>query len=403
MQNINKMNRLINISNNAINNVPTEFKRYLTKEIDWEQRMIAISGARGSGKTILLLQQMKKITSQGKKALYVSLDDVYFTENKLIYFSEEFSRNGGEYLFLDEVHKYSNWSQELKNIYDSIFDLKIVFTSSSALEIYRGSHDLSRRALVYYLAGLSVREYILFKYKKDFPILNLNDILENSVEKTASIVSNIKIFPIFKEYLKEGYYPFFNELKSNYLKQLSTTINLVIEIDLPAIHKIDFNSILKLKRLVAIISRIAPYTPNIEKLAKQIETTRPTLLKYLYYLDKAQIIRILGKDSFGINYLNKPDKLYLSNPNLAYAFGEDAVNIGNLRETFFLNQVSVKHSVTYPKQGDFLIENRYLFEVGGKSKTQKQIAGIENAYIVSDNIEYGSYNKLPLWIFGFLY
>jgi len=403
VQNVNKMNRLINISNNAINNVPTEFKRYLAKEIDWEQRMIAISGARGSGKTILMLQQMKKITSQGKNALYVSLDDIYFTENKLIYFAEEFSRNGGEYLFLDEVHKYSNWSQELKNIYDSIFDLKIVFTSSSALEIYRGSHDLSRRALVYYLAGLSVREYILFKYKKDFPILNLNDILENNIEKTASIVSNIKIFPIFKEYLKEGYYPFFDELKSNYLKQLSTTINLVIESDLPAIHKIDFNSILKLKRLVAIISRIAPYTPNIEKLAKQIETTRPTLLKYLYYLDKAQIIRILGKDSFGINYLNKPDKLYLSNPNLAYAFGEDAVNIGNLRETFFLNQVSVKHSVTYPKQGDFLIDNRYLFEVGGKSKTQKQIAGIENAYIVSDNIEYGSYNKLPLWIFGFLY
>ena len=403
MQNVNKMNRLINISNNAINNVPTEFKRYLAKEIDWEQRMIAISGARGSGKTILMLQQMKKITSQGKNALYVSLDDIYFTENKLIYFAEEFSRNGGEYLFLDEVHKYSNWSQELKNIYDSIFDLKIVFTSSSALEIYRGSHDLSRRALVYYLAGLSVREYILFKYKKDFPILNLNDILENNIEKTASIVSNIKIFPIFKEYLKGGYYPFFDELKSNYLKQLSTTINLVIESDLPAIHKIDFNSILKLKRLVAIISRIAPYTPNIEKLAKQIETTRPTLLKYLYYLDKAQIIRILGKDSFGINYLNKPDKLYLSNPNLAYAFGEDAVNIGNLRETFFLNQVSVKHSVTYPKQGDFLIDNRYLFEVGGKSKTQKQIAGIENAYIVSDSIEYGFYNKLPLWIFGFLY
>ena len=397
------MNRLIRISNNAINNVPTEFERYLVNEIDWEQRMIAISGARGSGKTILLLQQMKKITAEGKKALYVSLDDVYFTENKLIYFAEEFSQNGGEYLFLDEVHKYSNWSQELKNIYDSIFDLKIVFTSSSALEIHRGSHDLSRRALVYNLAGLSFREFISFKHKIDFPIINLNDILENDANTTSSIVSKIKVIPTFKDYIKEGYYPFFNELKSNYLKQLSSTINLVIESDLPAIHKIDFNSIIKLKRLVAIISRIAPYTPNIEKLASQIETTRPTLLKYLYYLDKAQIIRILGRDSMGINYLNKPDKVYLSNPNLAYTFGEDSVDIGNLRETFFLNQLSVKHSVSYPKRGDFLVDNKYLFEVGGKSKTQKQIAGIKDSYIVSDDIEYGSSNKLPLWIFGFLY
>ena len=397
------MNRLIRISNNAINNVPTEFERYLVNEIDWEQRMIAISGARGSGKTILLLQQMKKITAEGKKALYVSLDDVYFTENKLIYFAEEFSQNGGEYLFLDEVHKYSNWSQELKNIYDSVFDLKIVFTSSSALEIHRGSHDLSRRALVYDLAGLSFREYISFKHKIDFPIINLDEILKNDANTISSIVSNIKIIPTFKDYIKEGYYPFFNELKSNYLKQLSTTINLVIESDLPAIHKIDFNSILKLKRLVAIISRIAPYTPNIEKLASQIGTTRPTLLKYLYYLDKAQIIRILGRDSMGINYLNKPDKVYLSNPNLAYTFGEDSVDIGNLRETFFLNQLSVKHSVSYPKQGDFLVDNKYLFEVGGKSKTQKQIAGIKDSYIVSDDIEYGSFNKLPLWLFGFLY
>ena len=397
------MNRLIRISNNAINNVPTEFERYLVNEIDWEQRMIAVSGARGSGKTILLLQQMKKVTAEGKKALYVSLDDVYFTENKLIYFAEEFSQNGGEYLFLDEVHKYSNWSQELKNIYDSVFDLKIIFSSSSALEIHRGSHDLSRRALIYNLAGLSFREYISFKHKIVFPILNLNDILENNANLTSSIVSNIKIIPIFKDYVKEGYYPFFNELKSNYLKQLSTTINLVIESDLPAIHKIDFSSILKLKRLVAIISRIAPYTPNIEKLASQIETTRPTLLKYLYYLDKAQIIKILGRDSIGINYLNKPDKVYLSNPNLAYTFGEDSVDIGNLRETFFLNQLSVKHSVTYPKQGDFLIDNKYLFEVGGKSKTQKQIAGIKDSYIVSDDTEYGYMNKLPLWLFGFLY
>jgi len=397
------MNRLIDISNAAVKNVPVNFERYLANEISWNTKLIGISGARGSGKTILLLQQMKKILDQGKNALYVSLDDLYFSENHLIYFAQDFARNGGEYLFIDEVHKYSNWSQELKNIYDTVIDLKVVFTSSSALEIHKGSHDLSRRALVYHLAGLSVREFIEFKYDIKLPVLTLNQIIENNAAISNKILSSIKIFPVFKEYLKEGYYPFFKEFELNYLRQLSSTINLVIENDLPAIHNIDFNSVLKLKKLVSVISRIVPYTPNIEKLAQQIETTRPTLLKYLYYLDKAQIIRILGRDSFGINYLNKPDKVYLSNTNLAYTFGSEIVDVGNLRETFFLNQLSVNHNVTYPKTGDFLVDEKYLFEVGGKSKNQKQIAGIENAYIAADDIEYGFRNKIPLWLFGFLY
>jgi len=397
------MNRLIDISNAAVKNVPVDFERYLANEISWNTKLIGISGARGSGKTILLLQQMKKILGQGKNALYVSLDDLYFSENHLVYFAQDFARNGGEYLFIDEVHKYSNWSQELKNIYDTVIDLKVVFTSSSALEIHKGSHDLSRRALVYHLAGLSVREFIAFKYDIKLPVLTLKQVIENNAATSNKILSNIKIFPVFREYLKEGYYPFFKEFESNYLRQLSSTINLVIENDLPAIHNIDFNSVLKLKKLVSVISRIVPYTPNIEKLAQQIGTTRPTLLKYLYYLDKAQIIKILGRDSFGINYLNKPDKVYLSNTNLAYTFGSEIVDVGNLRETFFLNQLSVNHNVTYPKNGDFMVDNKYLFEVGGKNKTQKQIAGIKNSYIAADDIEYGFRSKIPLWLFGFMY
>lgn len=397
------MIRLLNISRKSIQDVPVRFERYLVDEIDWSNRMIALSGARGSGKTVMLLQQMKKVVSNGKQALYVSLDDIYFTENRLIYFAEEFSQNGGEYLFLDEVHKYKNWSQEIKNIYDSIPDLRMVFTSSSALEIYRGSHDLSRRVLVFHLAGLSLREYINFKYEEALPTFELNDILKNKTNLIPQLLSKRKIIPIFKEYLKEGYYPFFNDSNSHYLMQLSTTINLVIESDLPAIHKIDFNSILKLKKLIAILARIVPYKPNIEKLARQIETTRPTLLKYLYYLDKAQIIKVLSSDSFGINFLNKPEKVYLANPNLAYTFGDEVVNKGNLRETFFLNQISIKHKVTYPKQGDFLVDNRFLFEIGGKAKTKKQIAGIDDSFVVIDEVEIGFGNKLPLWAFGFLY
>jgi len=397
------MDRLINISNILAAGVPTHFERYLLKEISWDQKLIGISGARGSGKTILLLQQMKKMIRKGKHSLYVSLDDVYFSTNHLLYFAEDFARNGGEYLFLDEVHKYTNWSQELKNIYDSVFDIKVVFTSSSALEIHKGSHDLSRRALVYNLAGLSFREFLSLKYNLDTTVIPLRQILENKTKTVSEIVSKIKIFPKFNEYLAEGYYPFFNELSPNYLMQLNATINLVIENDLPAIHNIDFNSIIKLKKLISIISRIAPYTPNIEKLASQIETTRPTLLKYLYYLDKAQVIKILGSDTFGINYLNKPEKIFPGNTNIAYALSNDKPDKGNIRETFFLNQLSVNHIVTNPQHGDFMVDDKYLFEVGGRSKTQKQIAGIENSYIAADDIEYGIGNKIPLWLFGFMY
>ena len=397
------MNRLYTISKKLAENCPKEFERFLIDKLPWEQKLIGISGARGSGKTILMLQQLSKLLTEGKNALFVSLDDIYFSENKLLYFAEEFVRNGGEYLFLDEVHKYKNWSQELKNIYDSTIDLKVIFTSSSALEIYKGSHDLSRRALMYRLQGLSFREFLELKYKIKIDPISLTEVLSNNQEKESEINKLIKVFPYFKEYLETGYYPFFIEVGDNYTRQLQITVNSVLEVDLPAIFNIDFNSIIKLKKLLSIISRIVPYKPNIEKLAKQIETTRPTLLKYLFYLDKAQIIRWLGADTFGINYLNKPDKLYLGNTNLAFAYSGDKNDIGNVRETFFLNQLQQNHTVTYPKKGDFLVDGKYLFEIGGRDKNNKQIAGMENAFIAADDIEYGYTNKIPLWLFGFLY
>ncbi|MFH2096917.1 MAG: AAA family ATPase [Bacteroidota bacterium] len=397
------IDRLYGISASLAANVPVGFERYLSNEIDENAKLTGISGARGCGKTILLLQLLKKKLQKGKNALYISLDDIYFANNKFVYYSEEFARNGGEWLFVDEVHKYKNWSQELKSIYDSIPHMNVVFTSSSALEINKGSHDLSRRALVYKLKGLSLREYIELKYNIKFSSFRLGDILSNHEEIAREINSKVKIFPYFNEYLQTGYYPFFIETGKNYLAQLLNTINTVIESDIPAINEIDFNSAIKLKKLLTVVSQIVPFTPNIEKLAKQIETTRPTLLKYLYYLDKAEIISWIVKDSHGINYLNKPDKLFLNNTNLAWALSSEKPDAGSIRETFFYNQLSYKHLLTYPEKGDFLIDGKYIFEIGGKNKKKTQIAGLSNAYIAADDMEYGYQNKIPLWIFGFLY
>ncbi len=396
------MDRLFSISERLINKAPKIFERYINPSINWDTQLIGLSGARGSGKTVILLQHAKKLPKD-YKTLYVSLDDVYFSEHKLIYFAEEFINMGGKYLLLDEVHKYPNWSQELKNIYDYYPELKVVFTSSSALEIYKGKYDLSRRAEIYNLAGMSFREFIEIKYKKKLGVYSLVDITENHRDIANEINKEITPLPLFKEYLEWGYYPFFINTGSNYLRQLNNTVNLAVEVDLPAIHKIDYNSVLKIKKLIAIMSNIVPFTPNIKELAAKISCTRDTLLKYLSYLDKAGVVKWLSSKPDSINYLNKPDKLYLNNTNLCYALSSSTHNIGNIRETFFLNQLSVNHSVSYPKTGDFLIDNKILFEVGGKGKSYKQIVDIPNSYIAADNIVMGFKNKIPLWLFGFMY
>ncbi len=396
------MERLKRLSNEAMRRVPGEFVRSLMNEIDRGQQMFGITGARGSGKTILMLQMAKKVKERSS-SIYVSLDDIYFSENKLIYFAEEFHAMGGENLFLDEVHKYPGWSQELKNIYDNLPELKVVFTASSALDIYKGAYDLSRRAVVYNLPGLSFREFLTFKYKIMFPPLSLEEILFSKEALYASILDRIKPLPLFREYLEFGYYPFFKVAGKNYHRLLLNTVNQVIENDLPAIYNIDYHAMLKIKKLLVILSRIVPFKPNIEKLASQTGVTRDTLLKYLYYLDKAQIIKRIDRDTHGINLLNKPEKIYLNNTNLFYALNDLIHDTGALRETFFLNQLSTKHTVTYPEKGDFLVDGKYLFETGGKNKTQKQIGGIKNSYIVADNTEYRFENKIPIWLFGFLY
>lgn len=397
------MNILREISDNKLKYTQSDFIRFLMNKIDWENRLIGISGARGAGKTTLILQHMKSHFGFSEEAIYLELDHFYFAENSLYDFAKQFEKEGGKMLYLDEVHKYKNWSHDLKLIYDNLNSLKVIFTSSSALEIYKGSHDLSRRVILYQLPGLSLREFVLLKYQEELPAYPLDGLILNAREISMTVTSNFKPIKFYKEYIQLGYYPIFKENESIYHEKLLNVLNVVLENDLPIIYKIDFQSVVNLKKLISIISRLVPYKPNIKNLSEQIGVTRETLLRYLFYLEKAQIVNWIGSEAKGINYLNKPEKLYLQNTNLIYALAQSLTNAGNVRETFLLNQLIVGNTVTYPDKGDFLVNEKYLFEVGGKSKTQKQIEGIKNAFIIKDDIEIASGNIIPLWMFGLLY
>lgn len=386
-----------------IEDTDLSFQRYLIDKLPWEQRLLGIKGSRGVGKTTMLLQYIKQNYALSDEALYISLDDLYFTENKLIDLAEDFISVGGEHLFIDEVHKYKNWSVEIKNIYDYFKKLKIVFTGSSLLEILSSRSDLSRRALIFDMQGLSFREFINLELNADFNEIKFSDLLGNHTEIALNISKEIKPLKYFDTYLKTGYFPFFKQGESLYYIRLQEILNMIIEIELPLLRNTDISIVRKIQQMLYIISQSVPFKPNISALSNKINTTRKTILEYINHLNDANVFNILHKDTFGISILQKPDKLYLENTNFAYAISYELPNIGSIRETFFLNQLLQNHQVTYPDKGDFLVDNKYLFEIGGKNKTGKQITGVENAFIAADNIEYGYDNKIPLWLFGFLY
>lgn len=373
-------------------------------QIDWSNRLIGIRGARGSGKTTLLLQYIKFKLSKDAEPLYASLDNLYFLENTLITLAREFVQNGGTHLFLDEVHKYPQWSRELKLIYDQFPTLKTIFTSSSMLEIYKGESDLSRRAITYHLKELSFREFILFENGIKLPKVDLPDLLKNHTDIARKVTSLLPT-PIrdFKNYLKYGAYPYFLENKESYIQKLNQTINLILEIDLNAIENITYADGRKIKKLLVAIAQSVPFTPNISKLSQRLEMYRGFLIYAIKLLGRADLVLELYKPTKGIGALTKPQKLYLNNTNLIYALGYKNISIGALRETFFANQIKNIYDIHLADKGDFLVDRKYIFEIGGKSKTLKQIRGINNAFVVKDDIEVGSHNTIPLYLFGLLY
>ena len=379
------------------------FVRNLMNEIDWNARLIGLKGARGVGKTTLLLQRCKLYHKLDGSSLYVSVDNIWFSEHKLYDFASDFAKKGGRYLFLDEVHKYPNWSQELKNIYDDFPELNIVFTGSSLLEIINAKADLSRRAVVYEMQGFSFREYLNMTLKLNLQSYSLYEILENHIMIAQNVLKEVKVLKYFEHYLKYGYYPYYNELPDLYYSRVNEVVNLIIETEIPLLRSVDIAYTRKIKQLLLIISESAPFVPNVSKLSERIGITRNALLSYLNALNESRLIISAHKSSGGISVLQKPDKIYLENPNLMYALSDSNVNMGNVRETFFANQLQYKYNINVSEHSDFYVDNQYTFEIGGKDKGKKQINAISDSYVVSDDIEYGFNEKIPLWLFGFLY
>jgi len=382
--------------------VSLDIKRYLIREIDLDNRLIAVKGARGAGKTTLLLQ-LAKLHMPLKSTLYVSLDHIYFFENKLYHLAKEFVLFGGTHLLLDEVHKYPDWSREIKLIYDNLPELRVIFTSSSILEIYKSESDLSRRAVVYHLKELSFREFITFETQKELPVYSFSEIIGRHNEIATELLKEIKPFPLFEKYLKTGAYPYYKENERGYIQKLQNTINLIIEVDINAVEDLQYDTLIKLKKLLITVASSAPFTPNITKLSEKVGVSRNMLVQSIKILERAGLVNELYKDSTGIGVLTKPEKLYLNNTNLMYALAKENTNTGNVRETFFLNQFKGLHEINLSETADFVIDKAYTFEVGGKNKTRKQIAGTEKAYLAKDGIEIGFGNRIPVWLFGFMY
>jgi len=387
------MESLISISKNLVSSVTLEHKRYLFDRINWNNRLIAIIGARGVGKTTLMLQHIAR-QNDTNAAIYISAEQLYFSSNTLFDFAEDFIKSGGKTLCIDEIHQYPNWSKEIKIIYDSFPQLKVIFSGSSVLDIQRGSADLSRRVIVYHLLGLSYREYLNFVQGTSIPVIGFEELLQNKEPKVKTPLKH------FQDYLKTGYYPFFQE--PDYAMRLQGIINKIVDIDLVKYIGLKPHTGNKLKRLLMIVAEQVPFKPNLAKIAEITEIAPRLLPEYFEYMERAGLIRMLNKHGKSLRVLAKADKLYLDNTNLNHALSANP-DVGNIRETFFLSQVVGIGKPELPiDKGDFYIDG-VTFEVGGKNKSKKQIADTGNAYLVKDDIEAGIGNTIPLWAFGFLY
>lgn len=378
-----------------------EYKRYFFNVVDFSENLIGLIGARGVGKTTFLLQYLKSLDIEDEKKLYFSVDSIITSNMKIFDIAEDFYNIGGKVLVIDEIHKYKDFEIELKEIYDFL-DLKVIFSGSSAIVLEHKKADLSRRAVVYRLKGLSFREFLELKLDREFSYFTLDEILKDHIKIAKDITKKIKPLEYFREYLNFGYFPFYFESKQNYCLKLEETTNTVIESDLPIIFNIEPSNIKKLKQLTAYICNSKPYTLNLTSLSQKIGINRKTLYQYIHYLNLGNIFSKLEAKAKGDNIFSKPAKLYLNNPNLNYCYCQNS-EIGTIREEFFLDMLQLDHKLLYPKRGDFLIDETYLFEVGGKNKNFEQIKDIKNSFLAIDGIEVGFKNRIPLWLFGFLY
>jgi predicted AAA+ superfamily ATPase len=397
------MDALITFQDNLLRNVTNTFRRYLHEKINWNQRMIGIKGPRGAGKTTLLLQHLKfELGELSGKALYITADHTWFYNHTLLDTAMDWHKLGGRILFIDEVHKYPQWSRELKNIYDGLPEMQVIFSASSALDIYRGEADLSRRVISYSLAGLSFREYILFTGGPAFSSLTLQQLQDKHREFSMDVLAQVQPLPLFYKYLQNGYLPIFAEGEQEYLPKLEQVINTIVDSDLAYIASYNAGTAVKVKKLLAVIAESAPFKPNISALAQKLDLQRENIYEYMYQLKDARLLNMLMAEGKGVSRLQKPDKLYLENPNLSYALGGHP-DKGNIRETFLFNQLLNAGAEVYaPSEGDFLTSGLTI-EVGGKGKTAKQVKHTARFIVAADDIETGLGTKIPLWLFGFLY
>ena len=379
------------------------FTRYLYPKINWENRLIVIKGAKGVGNTTMILQHIKRSFPKPETALYVSLDNIWFANHSLTELVEYHYTHGGTHLFMDEVHKYKNWQQEVKNIYDSYPDYHLVLTGSSMLKINEHlTADLSRRYRGYTMEGLSFREYLQLEGVASLDVISFEDILKNHFTLASQITSKVKVLLYFERYLRTGFYPFYRDEGDGFFDRLQQTIENIVSDEIPSVGKIEYDSVYKAKQFLGILAETTPYTLNISSMCNVMQTSRNNALKLIDLLDSAALIRRLYAESSGVKMLVKPEKILFANTNLMYALSGKA-DAGTVRETFLASQLAPFHRLAMPQQGDLQVDDKWLFEVGGKKKKFSQIKGIEDSFVVSDDLEIGYGNKIPLWLFGLMY
>ena len=397
------METLINRCRRLIAATKTDCVRSIIQQINWNCRLISIRGARGVGKTTLMLQYLKLHNIDYKTMLYISLDSNYFTRNNLLDFVETFYKQGGQHLFIDEVHKYPQWSNEIKEIYDTYPDLKVVISGSSMLDILNADADLSRRCIPYEMQGLSLREYLAMVHKIELPSITLTDLLSNPGAFCDKVNASCRPLAYFNDYLKHGYYPFILEGEQEYPIRIDNVVNFIIDVELPQLCGVEVSNLRKIKALITILASAVPLQVDITKISAAIGVARTTLLSYFQVLNRSRLLNLLYSGDDTIKKMQKPDKIYLENPNIIDVLSLTGGNIGTIRETFMVNQLSYMHNIEYAKSGDLVVDKHYTIEIGGKSKDGKQIANIDNSFIAADDTEYAYGNKIPLWAFGFLY